>query len=379
MKLGRPLLRRALSSSNARALSSSKAEAQHCRENVALFDVSSFAKLMVKGREAESCMQKLCCGDVSVVNEARYTGMLNEEGGYESDCTVTKLGDDEFLVVSPTGSATRDADWIRRHLTGDATLVDVSNQLAVLAVMGPESRNLLEACVTEPSVFDDFPFGASRALDIGHAASVRAQRITYVGELGFELYVPVESAAHVYRSLHAASAEHPTADLRDCGYYSIDSLRTEKAYRAWGHELDPFVTPFEAGLGFTIDWSKDFIGKGALAKKKTQPLTQRVVALHTHEEDLPIWGNEPVLRDGELVGNVTTANYAHSLGGQVALAIVKHPEVGVKGFVKAGTYEIDVGGTRLKATGSLRPPFDPKHKRPQGIYEDHTETVRAAA
>ena len=305
--------------------------------------------------------------------------MLNSDGGYESDCTVTKLGDDEFLVVSPTGSATRDADWIRRHLTGDATLVDVSNQLAVLAVMGPESLNLLKACVTEPSVFDDFPFGASRALDIGHAASVRAQRITYVGELGFELYVPVESAAHVYRSLHAASAEHPTADLRDCGYYSIDSLRTEKAYRAWGHELDPFVTPFEAGLGFTIDWSKDFIGKDALAKKKTQPLTQRVVALHTHEEDLPIWGAEPVLRDGELVGNVTTANYAHSLGGQVALALIKHPEVGVKGFVKAGTYEIDVGGTRLKATGSLRPPFDPKHKRPQGIYEDHTETVRAAA
>ena len=356
-----------------------KAEAQHCRENVALFDVSSFAKLLVKGTGAEPSMQRLCCGDVSVVDRAVYTGMLNEEGGYESDCTVTKLGDDEFLVVSPTGSATRDADWIRRHLTGDATLVDVSNQLAVFAVMGPESLNLLKACVTEPSVFDDLPFGASRALDIGHAASVRAQRITYVGELGFELYVPVESAAHVYRSLHAASAEHPTADLRDCGYYSIDSLRTEKAYRAWGHELDPFVTPFEAGLGFTIDWSKDFIGKDALAKKKTQPLTQRVVALHTHEEDLPIWGNEPVLRDGELVGNVTTANYAHSLGGQVALAIVKHPEVGAKGFVKAGTYEIDVGGTRLKATGSLRPPFDPKHKRPQGIYEDHTETVCAAA
>ncbi|KAH8054593.1 oxidoreductase [Aureococcus anophagefferens] len=277
-----------------------KAEAQHCRENVALFDVSSFAKLLVKGRDAEACMQRLCCGDVSVVDRAVYTGMLNAEGGgYESDCTVTKLGDDEFLVVSPTGSATRDdADWIRRHLTGDATLVDVSNQLAVLAVMGPESLNLLKACVTQPSVFDDFPFGASRALDIGHAASVRAQRITYVGELGFELYVPVESAAH--------------------------------AYRAWGHELDPFVTPFEAGLGFTIDWSKDFIGKDALAKLKKEPLKQRVVALHTHEEDLPIWGNEPVLRDGELVGNVTTANYAHSLGGQ-------------------------------------------------GIYEDHTETARAAA
>ena len=353
-------------------LNYARAEHAHCRENVALFDVSSFAKLLVSGEDAEACMQRLCCGDVSEVHTATYTGMLNEAGGYESDVTVTKLDATSFLVVAPTGQATRDADWIRRHLTGrDATLVDVSNQIAVLAVMGPQSRALLRACVADPAALDDdaFPFGASRDLDVGHA-TCRAQRITYVGELGYELYVPVESAAHVYRSLHAASQAHATADLRDGGYYAIDSLRTEKAYRAWGHELDPTVTPFEAGLAFTIDWSKDFIGKEALEALKTRPLEQRLVALRVDETRLPIWGNEPVFRNGDLVGNVTTANYAHSLGGQVALAFVKHPDVGTKGFVAAGDYEIDCGGTRVKAKASLRAPFDPTHKRIKGDYDD---------
>ena len=161
---------------------------------------------------------------MSEVHTATYTGMLNEAGGYESDVTVTKLDASSFLVVAPTGQATRDADWIRRHLVGrDATLVDVSNQIAVLAVMGPQSRALLRACVADPAALDDdaFPFGASREIDVGHA-TCRAQRITYVGELGYELYVPVESAAHVYRSLHAASRAHATADLRDGGYYAID-------------------------------------------------------------------------------------------------------------------------------------------------------------
>lgn len=201
-----------------------RAEHAHCRENVALFDVSSFAKLLVSGEDAEACMQRLCCGDVSEVHTATYTGMLNEAGGYESDVTVTKLDASSFLVVAPTGQATRDADWIRRHLSGrDATVVDVSNQIAVLAVMGPQSRALLRACVADPAALDDdaFPFGASREIDVGHA-TCRAQRITYVGELGYELYVPVESAAHVYRSLHAASHAHATADLRDGGYYAID-------------------------------------------------------------------------------------------------------------------------------------------------------------
>jgi 4-methylaminobutanoate oxidase (formaldehyde-forming) len=340
---------------------------------VSLFDVSSFSKLEVKGANAEGLMQRLCCADVSPRDRCVYTGMLNERGGYESDCTVTRTGPETFMVVSPTAQGTRDADWIRRHLPeggGGISVSDVTGSLSVLAVMGPQSRDLLQRLTSVPLDNESFPFGASREAYLGYVA-LRASRVTYVGELGWELYVPSECALMLYEQLHEAAASAPGAELRDCGYFAIDTLRIEKGYRAWGHELGLADTPLEAGLGFTVDWSKEFIGKAALAEQKAQGaagLGQRVVSLHTQHVDLPIWGSEPIMRNGEVVGNVTSAGYAPSAGGQVAMGYVAHADAGQKGFIGAGSYHIDVGGTLLPATASLRGVFDPKNRRVHGDY-----------
>jgi 4-methylaminobutanoate oxidase (formaldehyde-forming) len=186
--------------------------------------------------------------------------------------------------------------------------------------------------------------------------------MTYVGELGYELYVPSEAATMLYETLHGA-CDGTELELRDCGYYAIDSLRTEKGYRAWGHELSTLDTPLQAGLGFTIDWSKDFIGKEMLLKQKEKALRKRLVNLATEEVDIPVWGGEPILRDGEVVGNVTSSNYAHSVSGQVAMGYIEHPQVGDKHFLRTGSYSINDCGTLLPAKASLRSVFDPKGER----------------
>ena len=333
---------------------------------------------------------------------------------YETDVTVTKLEHEKFIIISPTAQATRDADWIRRNIRTPATptpttttldregefefatVTDITSSLVVLAVMGPQSRELLERVTLAPLDNGQFPFGTSQEIDVGPVA-VRAARVTYVGELGWELYCPVECAPLLYETLHAAASgelttkgptvEEPTdpeeepsgneplvpIDLRDCGYYAIDSLRCEKGYRAYGHELSSVDTPLEAGLAFQCDWSKDFNGKAALLEQKSNGVKSRVVTLSTEEEALPLWGAEPVYRDGVLVGNVTSANYSHSNGGQIALCTVEHEDVATKGFVAKGTYTIEVGATMVPAKGSLRPAFDPKGRRVAGDYEDQLQ------
>lgn len=353
-----------------------RSEHQHCRSHVAVFDVTSFAKLLVQGPDAEALMQRLCCADVGTIGKATYTGMLNEEGGYETDCTVTRLDETTFYVVSPTAQATRDADWIRRNVrVGDVsnrefvTITDVTSATSVLAVMGPRSRDLLSRLTFEDLSNESFPFGTVRDVSLGYTAA-RLCRMTYVGELGYEIYVPTESTRTLYEALHdASSSKGEDLQLRDCGYYAIDSLRCEKGYRAWGHELSVVDNPFEAGLSFTIDWGKDFLGKARLDTLRTQPLRQRLFSFVTDETGLPIWGGEPILLNGEAVGNVTSANYAHTIGGQIAMGYVAHDDVGTKGFARnAGVFEIDVGGTRLPVRPTLRPAFDPKNSRVQGNY-----------
>jgi 4-methylaminobutanoate oxidase (formaldehyde-forming) len=371
----------------------------HTRSHVSLFDLSSFAKILVQGAGAQALLDKLCCanlamdvagapGGIAQASRVVYTGMLNEHGGgYEADVTVSRIGPDSYLVVSPTAQATRDADHIRRHVrTGDDVRVsDVSGSYSVLALMGPQSRELLTRLTTAALDDASFPFGTSQCLHVGHVA-VRANRVTYVGELGYELYVPPDGALALYNALHAAAngewreidkasesgmgrdqPSGPHIALRDGGYYAVDSLRLEAGYRAWGHELGVSDTPLEAGLAFTVDWSKPFLGREKLLEKRAAGFTQRLVCLHVAATDLPLWGSEPIMRDGVTVGNVTSAGYAHSVGGQVALGYVSHPDASKLGFVKTGVYHINVGGTLLPATASLKPLLDPK-RRVQGDY-----------
>jgi 4-methylaminobutanoate oxidase (formaldehyde-forming) len=343
----------------------SAAEHNAAREAVALFDMTSFSKYLVKGREAEAALQYLCANDVAVApGRTVYTGMLNERGGYESDLTVTRLAHDEFLVVTGSGQATRDYDLITRHLPADrhVAIVDVTSMYAVFAVMGPQSRELLQKASRAPLGNDAFAFGASRKIDLGYA-TVRATRLTYVGELGWELYVPVEFAVSVYETLLEAGA---SCGLVNAGYYAIDSLRIEKAYRAWGRELSPDYTPFEAGLAFAVKLDKDipFRGRDALRKQRAQGVTRRLAAFTLDDPEAILWGGELIVRNGSPAGHVTSAAFGHTLGRAVALGYVNNPDgLADAAFIRAGQYRIDLAGELYDATVHLRAPYDPDGKR----------------
>ena len=351
--------------SKPRWLSHSAAEHRACRDAVALFDMSSFSKLVVKGRDAESVLQSLVANDVAVpVGRTVYTGMLNERGGYESDFTLTRTGIDEYLLVTGSAQATRDANYLERMIPESArcSVVDVTGQYAVLALMGPRSRELLARISKADFSNGAFAFGASRVIDVGYA-TCRATRLTYVGELGWELYVPVEMALTVYETLQEAGRQR---GLVDAGYYAIDSLRLEKGYRAWGRELSPDVNPVEAGLAFAVKLAKpiDFRGREAVEKAKAQGPHRRIVSLVAGDPEAMLWGGELILRDGRPVGQLSSAAFGHSVGAAVALGMAANAEgIADRHFVESGRWEIDVAGVLVAARASLAAPWDPQSKR----------------
>ena len=342
----------------------SAAEHRAAREAVAVFDQTSFAKFVLSGRDAEAALQRLCAGDLAVPpGRVVYTGMLNERGGYETDLTVTRLGPEAYFLVTSSAQVTRDADWIRRNLSDDArvSLTDVTSSWAVLSVMGPRARTLLSRLTDADLSPEAFPFATMREIPVGRAM-VRALRITYVGELGWELYVPVEQAAAVYDQLVAAGED---LGLRDAGYYALDSLRMEKGYRAWGREVSPDDTPLEAGLGWAVRWDKPggFIGRDALMAQRARGLTKRLGIFTLDDPAALPWGDEPILRDGALVGWVTSAAVGHTLGRAVVMGYVRRAEGVDADFVASGRYEIEIAGDRCPARVHLRGPYDPTSAR----------------
>lgn len=350
------------------------AEHAACRERVALFDMSSFAKLLVKGADAHAVLQRLVANGTPVeAGRTVYTGMLNERGGYESDFTVTCIDWDEYLIVTGSAQAVRDRDVIERALAAmpgrpHCTVTDMTSMYAMLAVMGPASRELLSRVST--AAFDNaaFPIGTSQLIDLGYA-TVRATRLTYVGELGWELYVPVEFAAAAYGEIVAAGVD---LGLRNAGYYAIDSLRLEKGYRAWGRELTPEVNPFEAGLAFAVDWDKgEFRGRAALEAIRcaggAAAVGRRVVSLVIDAPHTNLWGNELILRDGAPAGFVTSAAFGHTLGRPVALGQVSNSAGAADNrWIESGRWEVDLAGQRLSAKVSVRAPYDPAGLRVRG-------------
>jgi 4-methylaminobutanoate oxidase (formaldehyde-forming) len=333
-----------------------------CREQVALFDQTGFGKILVRGTDAASRLQYLCANQVDVpTGRVVYTPMLNERGGYESDLTVIRVGEEEFHLITGSVQATRDLAWLRQHLSGyRAEAVDITTAWSVIGVMGPNSRQLLSR-VTDAALDNaSFPFGTSQRINIG-MATVRAVRLTYVGELGWELHVPTEQATHVYELLETAGED---LVVRNAGHYAINSLRLEKAYRAFGAELSPDETPFEAGLGFTIAWDKEFLGKAALTAARERPLRKLLTQFVLQDPEPPVWGGEVIFRNGVGVGYTTSGSYGHTLGGGVALGYVKNagsfvtPE-----WILEGRYELLVDGRRIPATPHLRTPYDPRRER----------------
>ena len=336
------------------------------REAVGLFDQSSFTKLRFEGPEALDVLQRLCANDVDVPpGRIVYTQMLNARGGIEADLTVTRLASDAFLIVTAAAAATHDADWIRRHVDGArAVLTDVTSGQAVLGVMGPASRALLARLTDADLSNDAFPFLSSREIWLA-SAPVRAARITYVGELGWELYVATEFAPGVYDALVAAGED---LGLRHAGYHAMDSLRIEKAYRAWGHDLGSEDTPFEAGLGFAVRLDKrgGFIGRDALVAQRDRPLTRRLVVFLLDDPEPLLYHAEPIWRDGELVGRIASGAYGHTLGRAIGLGWVSHPDGVGDDFVESGSWQIEVACERAAARAQLAPPYDPKSLRVRG-------------
>jgi sarcosine dehydrogenase len=340
------------------------AEHRAAREAVAVFDQTSFAKLRLEGADAETVLQRLCANDVAVPpGRVVYTAMLNERGGFESDLTVTRLAADAYLIVTGSAQGTRDLDWIRRHLpTGArATITDVTGASAVLGLMGPRSRELLARVSDADLGADAFPFLTSREIAIGQATA-RASRVTYVGELGWELYVPVEQAGLVYDELAHAGRD---LGLRDAGYYALDSLRMEKAYRAWGRDVTIDDTPWEAGLGFAVRLDKPvaFLGREALLEQRERTLTKRLLTFVLEDAAALPWGDEPILRDGRVVGTVTSAAFGHTLGRAVAMGYVRDPGGVDEAYVAGGRFALDVGGDRIPARAGLAAPYDPRAVR----------------
>jgi heterotetrameric sarcosine oxidase gamma subunit len=336
------------------------------RNAVALFDETSFGKLLVKGEDAERLLQWLCTADVAVpVGGVVYTGALNARGTYEADVTITRVAANEFLWVTGAASVARDAAWINRHATPDmhVEVVDVSSAYAVLGLMGPNSRALLQRLSTADLSTEAFPFGTSQLIDVGFF-TVRATRLTYVGELGWELYVPAEFANGVYDLLHEKGVD---LGLRNAGYYAINALRLEKGYRAFGPELSPEYNPVEAGLLFACKLKSDipFLGREALEAAKLAGPRRRLVSLVLEDPDPMMWGGELVLRDGVAVGQVTSAAWATTTGACVALAYVwqRDGDPVAIDYLDTGRYEINVGGSIRPATLHRRSPFDPTNSR----------------
>jgi len=338
------------------------AEHRAVREAVGLFDQSSLAKLLLQGPDAATALQRLCAGDVDVPpGRIVYTQMLNPRGGIECDLTVTRLADDAYLIVTIAAAATHDADWIRRGL-GEArvTLTDVTSALTVLGVMGPRSRTLLGHLTDADLSTAAFPFGTTREIELGYA-TVRATRITYVGELGWELYVPTELASAVYEDVVASGAD---LGLRHAGYHAMDSLRMEKGYRSWGHDLGGDDTPLEAGLGFAVALGKPgFVGREALLRQREKPLARRLVMFTLDDPEPLLLGDEPIWRDGVLVGRITSGAYGHTLGRSVGMGYVTHPDGVDAAFLRAGRWELEIALARFPASASLDAPYDPSSTR----------------
>jgi 4-methylaminobutanoate oxidase (formaldehyde-forming) len=339
-------------------------EMKATREGVAIFDQTSFAKLLMQGRDACAVLNRICAADIDVaVGRSVYTGMLNERGGYESDLTVMRLAAQKFLIVTGSAQAVHDADWIAKNTPADAhaTVTDVSSAYSVLALMGPKSRALLGRLTSADLSDAGFPFATIREIDIGYATAY-ANRMTYVGELGWELIVPTEFAVGVYEALHEAGAEF---GLVDAGYYALEALRLEKGYRAWSRELTPDITPRQAGLGFAVALDKPggFIGRDALVAARSSTLCRRIVQFTLADAEPMLWGGELILADGAPVGEVRSAAYGHTLGRSVALGLIEN-EAGIDAaFLNGSRFEIELAGERHAATAHVKPAYDPKGAR----------------
>ncbi|MCT8329427.1 GcvT family protein [Albidovulum sediminis] len=336
-------------------------EHRHVREAVGLFDQSSFAKYEVTGRDAVRALDFVCANDVTKApGRLTYTQLLNTRGGIEADLTVARLAEDRFYIVTGTGFRTHDLAWIGEHLpAGDVTIRDITEEWGTLSLMGPKARDVL-ARLTDADVSNaGFPFGHVREIAIA-GATVRALRVTYVGELGWELHVPLAATGAVFDALMAVGAGE---GIRPVGYRAIESLRLEKGYRAWSSDITPNDTPFEAGLGWAVKMRRnaDFIGRKALEAVAGKPLTKRLAGFTLDDPAAVLVGRETILRNGQAVGYLTSGGYGYTLGRSIGYGYVRNAEGVSDDFLASGDYELVVANERFPARIALAPLYDPEN------------------
>lgn len=336
------------------------------RESVGLFDQSSFGKFLLQGPDAEAVIGRLSANEMAVPSgRVVYTQWLNDKGGIEADLTVTRLDETSYLVVTAAATQVRDLAWARANTGAGrrASWTDVTSAYATLSIMGPQSRALLQSLTPNDISDAALPFGMSAVIELGYAL-VRATRITYVGELGYELYIPTEFARGVYDAIVAAGKDF---DLRHAGYHALDTLRLEKGYRHWGHDIGPEDTPLESGLGFAVKLGKavDFIGKDALIARRSKPAARRLVGFMLSDAAHVLYRDEPVWQNGKRVGRVMSGGFGHTVGASVGLGWIDVPADAAE-QVKDGQFEIEIAGERVTARASLVPFYDPKGARIRG-------------
>jgi 4-methylaminobutanoate oxidase (formaldehyde-forming) len=340
----------------------SGAECRAVRTGVGFFDESCFVKLRVRGPDALEALNEISANDVDVpVGKVVYTQWCNERGGIEADLTVTRRGETEFLVVTAAASGTRDATWLRRGCRGyDVTITDITGDLAMFGVMGPNARALLAELTAADLSNDAFPFGTGQRIELaGH--EVLALRMTYVGELGWELYVPWNEAGALYDAIFAAGDSH---GLAHAGYHALNTLRLESGYRHWGHDITGEDTPVEAGLGFAVGWDKpSFRGRERLLAQRGEPRSKRLIQFRLEDPDRLLYHDEPIYRDGTLVGRTSSGMWSYVEDRCLAMGYLEHPDGVTSDWIDAGSYEIEVATERIPATASIRSFYDPHNER----------------
>lgn len=343
-----------------------RVEVEHraAREAVALLDQSTFGKILVQGRDAQSFLERVCAARIDVpARQLIYTPILNVRGGYESDVVVQRHSENVFMVITGAAQPTHDVDVLRSRIRSDEFVVvtDVTSAFATLSVMGPKSRKLLSKLTPASLDNDAFPYMTQKEIEVAGTV-VRAGRISYVGELGWELYVSSEAAGHVYDALFDAGAE---LGINNAGTFALGTLRLEKGFCSWGHDIGPDDTPLQAGLGFTtkLNTDIDFIGRDALERQRVRGIDRRRVLLMLEDPHVQLLGTEPIVANGEIVGQLTSAGYGHTVGAAIGMGYARFGDQKPTELVGNAKWEVEVALQRFPARATLKPLYDPQGER----------------
>ena len=341
-----------------------KREHDAARGAAVLIDQTSFAKFCLKGPDAAKALNWIASGNVDrPVGSLTYSQMLNDRGGIEADLTVARVAEDEFYIVTGTGFASRDFHWISRNLIGNCQLSDVTSGTAVLSLMGPEARSILSLLCPDDLSSVGFPFGTCRRISVARCP-VLALRVTYVGELGWELHLPVEMAVTVYEALMAAGRD---LGLINAGYRAIETLRLEKGYRAWGSDIGPDHTPVEAGLAWALKMKSGvaFRGRQALVAQLAEGIKKRLATFVVDDPEVILWGRETIYRDGVRVGWLSSGGFGHTIGRPIGLGYVRQAGVDAA-YLSDGVWELEVASERVPCRATFEALYDPKGERVKG-------------